>query len=823
VLKQIYQKTVLNYPRSILTLLLVGIFSFGYYAWHLEIDASSETLLLDDDPSLKFSETISKRFETSSTLVMTYSPQTELLSTESLEQLKALSRELEALSLVTSVDSILTVPLLLSPPQKVSELINTVQTLSNAHPPKDLVKNEFLTSPLYKGNLVSEDFKTTALILNLAPDSKYATLKHKKRVLERMENPTKEEEEALKQVRGAFKVHRDKQRAVEQQNIADIRQIMHRYQGKATLFLGGADMIANDIVGYVKSDLLIYGSTLIVILLLVLWFVFRALKWILIPLLIATLSILATTSVLGFFSWEITVISSNFIALQLIITLSIVLHLIVQYNEMLRKYPHVSHKRVVLVTMLHKAKPTFFAIITTIAGFSSLVVSNIKPVINLGWMMSAGVVLSLIIAFIVFPTALLLFPKRDANRAKKVKYRREGNTSYSFIDFSLNRVLRDKRAIFIVTALVVLFSVMGASKLIVENAFINYFKQESEIYKGMKVIDENLGGTTPLDIVLTFSKEQKEVVDEDDEFGDEFSETAESEQYWFTKEKMDTITRVHNYLETIPEIGNVQSLASMLKIGKQLNENKALDGFSLGLLYTHLPDQYKQLILSPYVSIEHNQVRFATRIIDSKEGLRRGELLTKIQTDLNVMVHPEVGKCELSNLMVLYNNMLQSLFDSQITTLGSVLLIIFFMFLLLFFSLRLALIAIVVNIIPIGLLFGFMGWFEIPLDIMTITIAAIAIGIGVDDTIHYIHRFRKESAHSPNYHLAVKNTTTSVGYAMQYTSVTVMLGFSILILSNLVPTIYFGILTMLVMAVALLANMILLPKILIGVRVFKRF
>ncbi len=819
-LRKIYQSVILKYPKSILALLLIGIFSFGYYATKLEIDASAETLLLENDPTLNFTRQVSKRFNSGgSMLIVTYSPKSELLSNESLSTLKELSSRLNQLPQVTSVDSILTVPLLLSPPQEIADLVKDVKTLSNSNPKKSLVKNEFLTNPLYRDNLVSKDFKTTALILNLKKDTKYGELlENKQRLLSKKERTQKEEQE-LQKTLIEFKKHRDEQRTVDHENIESIRAIIANYQNRATLFLGGVNMIANDIVAYVKSDLVIYGSTLLLILLFVLWFVFKQLRWVVLPLLISILSVLSITSTLGFFGWEITVISSNFIALQLIITLSIVLHLIVYYNELLAKYPKATHKRIIELTVLRKATPTFFAVVTTIAGFSSLIVSNIKPIINLGWMMSAGIALSLIIAFVVFPTVLLLLPKGEA-RTKKVC---EPNRVCSFTQYSLNIVLNDKRGILLTTLAILIFSVTGASKLIVENSFINYFKQDTEIYKGMKVIDEKLGGTTPLDIILTFNSiENNSLTDEDDEFADEFDTTQNDAQYWFTKEKMDKILEVHNYLESINEIGTTQSLASILKIGKELNHNRELDGLSLGLLYTHLPQKYKSLILSPYINIENNQARFATRIIDSNEKLRRNELLKKIQHDLDTIVPKEIGEVKLSNLMVLYNNMLQSLFDSQISTLGFVLIVIFLMFILLFRSLYVALIAIGVNMVPIALIFGFMGWFGIPLDIMTITIAAIAIGIGVDDTIHYIHRFEHELSNSNDYLEAIKSSANSIGHAMEYTSVTIMLGFSILVLSNLIPTIYFGLLTMLVMSAALLANIILLPKILLIFKPFKK-
>ncbi|CAA6810776.1 MAG: Unknown protein [uncultured Sulfurovum sp.] len=816
-LKNLYQNFILKYPIRVLSLLLIAILSFGYYATKLEIDASSETLLLEDDVDLKFSREMSKRFQGENFLIITYSPNGDMFSNESKEEIQHLNEALEKLPLVKSVDSILTVPLLLSPPKAIKDLVDDVKTFGNSDVDSELVKNEFSINPLYKGNIVSEDFKTSAIIVNLHKDQKYSVLLEKRNALSTAKTDVQKQE--LQNVSKEFKTHRDEQRLIEQENIENIRAIIAQYQQNSTLFLGGVNMIANDLVVFVKNDLLIYGSTLVLILIVVLWTVFRTLRWVLLPIFISILSVISVSSALGFFAWEITVISSNFIALQLIITISIVLHLIVHYNELLSKYPKASNHRIILATILAKGTPTFFAIITTIAGFSSLMISHIKPIINLGWMMSTGIALSLLIAFIVFPTVMVMLPKLKIKPKKQSK-----KEHFSFTQACSDIVKKDKRSIFLVTAATLVFSLTGASMLIVENSFINYFKQSTEIYKGMKVIDEDLGGTTPLDVILTFKDIDSIATDNEevDEFEDEFNEDANSEQYWFTKEKMDKILEVHNYLETLHEIGDVQSLASILKIGKQLNNNKELDGLSLGLLYTHLPEKYKKLILSPYISIPHNQVRFATRIVDSNDELRRKQLLQKIERDLSNIVHPKTAEFKLSNLMVLYNNMLQSLFDSQIATLGFVLLIIAFMFLVLFRSLKVALIAIAVNIIPIGIIFGFMGWFGIPLDIMTITIAAIAVGIGVDDTIHYLHRFKDEFAKTGNYMKAVERSSNSIGNAMQYTSVTIMLGFSILVLSNLIPTIYFGLLTMLVMFAALIADLILLPKLLVIFKPFKK-
>ena len=825
-LYNLYQKLILKYPLSILILLISSILIFGLNVAKLEIDASAETLLLHDDKDLEFSRTITKRFQTNDVLLLAYKPKQDLLSKKSLQVLTQLSSDLEKLPGVESVDSLINVPLFFSPIRDMDDLINETRTLQSADINLSQAKQEFLTSPLYKDSLVNKEFTISSIVIHLHSDPKYFTLlEERNRLREKQEvsSLTKEEEQALHDVEIAFKEHRDRQRVLDENNIEDIRALITKYQDDAMFFLGGAQMISSDIVGFVKNDLLIYGTTLIFLIILVLGVVFRKPRWVMLPILICALSVIAITSSLGFFGWEITVISSNFIALQLIITISIVLHLIVRYEELLGLYPKASSKRLVLYTMLTKATPTFFAIITTIAGFSSLLYSHIYPVINLGWMMSAGISMSLIIAFIVFPTVLILLKKRPPLSQKR---------SLSFIpSLTAKIVLHDKKGIYLVTLLTILFSVTGASQLIVENSFINYFKKDTAIYQGMKIIDQELGGTTPLDVILTLSDENSTVTNTTaeenrdaflDSFEDEFSTAEDEDQYWFTDEKIKIIKKVHDYLTQLPQIGEVQSFATLLDTAKILNGNKELDSVDLAIVYQKLPQKYRDVILTPYVNIEHDQLRFFTRVVDSNEALRRDALLKKIEDDLSQSIDPEVATVQLSNLMVLYNNMLQSLFHSQITMIGLVLLIVSFMFLLLFRSLKLTLIALIVNVVPIGMVFGFMGWLNIPLDIMTITIAAIAMGIGIDDTIHYIHRFQVEFEKDNHYNYSMHRTNNSIGNAMYFTTLVIMIGFSILTLSNLIPTIYFGLLTMFAMVAALTSDLILLPKLLLLFKPFKK-
>ena len=796
-LENFYQNSLLKYPKVFFTIIIIFMVMMLPHAMKLEIDASAETLLLKGDKDLEFTRKISKRFEAPDFLVVTYTSSDDLLNDKNIKNIKELSSQIQQMKNVETITSIINVPLLQSPPRPIKEVVEELKTLESNGIDKALAKNEFLTSPIYSENLVSLDFKTTALLVNLKKDttdfSKF----------------TKEE----------LKKYRDESRVQNHNQIVQIRTILKVYQEKhedVKLHLGGVSMIADDMVEFVKSDLSTFGYVIVGLLLLILFILFREIRWIVIPLFISFVSIIITSGFFGFFGWEITVISSNFISLQLIMNMSLVVHLIIKYKELINLYPNYTQKQVLINTLIQMSKPSFFVVITTIAGFSSLVYSGILPIIHFGWMMSVGIVVSLIITFLLFPL-VLIFLNRSKVTNKKQKEK-------SFTSKIAQLVFTNKTPILLATSLVLIFSMTGALKLRVENSFIDYFKQSTQIYQGMKLIDQKLGGTTPLDVVLTFKENSDEieslkVIEEDDElddFEDEFEETAEDkEQYWFTTSKLDKIKQVHKYLESLEPIGKVLSLATLTQLGKSLNDGEELDGLTLALMNQELPLKYKKIILSPYVDVQENRARISTRIIDSLPKLERDKLLKQIDYDLNKMINPKYEEYKISNLLVIYNNMLQSLFDSQIKTIGLVVVILFIMFLVLFKNLKVALIAIIVNTTPVGVIFGFMGWMDIPLDMMTITIAAISIGIAVDNTIHYIHRFRLEYTTTNDLKVSMFNAHKSIGTAMFYTSMIIMIGFSILILSNFIPTIYFGILTMLAMFMAILSDLLLLPVLLL--------
>ncbi len=824
ILSSWYNSLVLDRPIIVIAILMLGVIFLGYQARNFRIDASTETLLLENDEDLRYAREISKRYGVDDYLIIAFTPKSgDLLDPASLETITSLRDSLEKLDQVESVLTILDVPLLESPPISYKQLSDTaIPTLETPTVDKELARMELAESHFYRDLLVSQDMRTTAIVVNLKTDPVYSKL-----VADRSEYLDQKEQGALtpagaEKYENIVKQIRSRQTELnvrQHNNIAAVRAIMAENRPGGELYLGGISMISDDLISYIKNDLKIFGLGVFALLIGMLGFFFKSKRWIILPMLCCFLSVIAMMGVLGTFGWDVTVISSNFISLQLIINLAISVHLIVRYREFQTILPDADQRTLVGNTIQSKFIPCLYAVLTTIAGFTSLMLCDIKPVIHFGWMMSAGITISLLLTFLLFPAGAMLVKKPKPPTEAKL-------FNFSFTAMLARVTESHGKAILVLTVLFSIFTVIGVSKLRVENSFIDYFKKSTEIYQGMKIIDQKLGGTTPLDVIVQFEPFEKE----DDEFSldslDLFSDQDEEEKideagkYWFTSYRMEVIENVHDYLENRPEIGKVLSLGTILKIARNLNDGNSLESFQMGVLYSKVPEEYRDLILNPYISFAEDEVRFSARIKDSMANLQRNALLQEIEYDLSNKLSLEEDKVHLSGAMILYNNMLQSLFTSQIKTLGVVALALLLMFLVLFRSLKIALIALFPNLLSAGVVMGVMGWMDIPLDMMTITIAAISVGIAVDNTIHYIHRFREEIIKDGDYITTLHRCHNSIGYAMYYTSAIIIVGFSILMLSNFWPTIYFGLFTGLAMFIALIAALTLLPQLLI---LFKPF
>ena len=836
-IKQKLARMLVSAPKLSLALALILCAFLCAFAPKLAIDASTQTLLLENDKDLELWRDITKRYEIPNTLVIAYTPNSDLLSQSSISTLAALSKDLAQIKGVKSVFSMLDAPLLLSSGLKFSDLLGTIPTLKDSNASKEAIKAEFLNSPFYKNSLVSSDFKTTALLLTLEPNSRYnefiASITALENTLKNAENNTTAKT-LLKEQRAAFKAYRDELRVAEHEQIAQIRQVIAKYNqnsqtripyqdefsnsqtriphqtSSSQLFLGGINMIADDMIAFVRSDLATYGLATLLLCSLCLFVYYLQLRYVFLAIFICLVCVGVTSGLFGLLGFEITVISSNYIALQLIITLSVVIHLINSYREFFRKKSSFSQKAIVYLALKERMSPCFFAIFTTIIGFISLVFSDIRPIISLGVMMSASITLSLIFSFWLFGSIMSLLSKKSVNTA----FERYFSLTTLCAKIALN--LRARKVVFAISALGLCVGLWGISKLSVENSFIGYFKENTDIYKGMELIDNKLGGTVPLDIIISFKKDKKEPRNSslDDEFADEFA-SSDAAQYWFNERRMSVLKSVNEYLKNKEFIGSVSSLADLLEVGKELNEGRELDALALALIYSSLSGERRELILTPFVSIENDELHFSVRTLDSDPRLKRAEFLRTLQNELNELVGKD-AEVKISGAMKLYTNMLDSLFSSQINSLGFVLLAFFATFWLIFASLRLAIIAICINILPLICVLGAMGLAGLSLDIMSITIGSISLGIGVDSAIHYIYRYKRELAHFKDSKKAIIASHASIGYALYYTSFAVFIGFGVMISSNFWPTIYFGALTDLVMFFMLASSLILLPSLLLS-------
>ena len=791
---QFYQNTILKNPKSIFVVLILILISFGYYSKDFRLDASSETLLIEGDPDLEYLREITDRYGSKEFLVLTYTPNEPMVSDASINNLLSLKYKIQSLNWVHSVITLLDIPLLNNSDAPLQERLEGFKTLKDEEVDRERGFKEILESPVFRNFVISIDGKTSGIIVNIK----------KNKELEDIENKSKEEIEEYK----------DKIKKQNHQNILEIRDVIKSYENVGKIYLGGIPMIADDMMTFIKSDIIVFGIGVLLFIIATLWFVFRKIIWIIVPISSCFFSVLIMMGLLGLLGWKVTVISSNFIALMLILTMAMNIHMSTRFLQLRKEFEEKSSYEILSLTTGKMFWPILYTVLTTVCAFLSLIFSEIKPIIDFGWMMTFGLITSFLITFTLLPTLLSFVPNKNIS----LKEEKDSNITKFLGKLSLN----NKNSIFGVTIIVIILSVVGISKLEVENSFINYFDKDTEIYKGMKLIDEELGGTTPLEVIIKFPKKEiKETSDDDEDFedwGDE--EDANDEKYWFTKDKIDKIKSVHNYLDGLPEIGKVLSFSSIIDVATQLNNNQPLGTLEMGVLYSKIPDNIKTEIIDPYISIKDNEARINLRIIDSQKDLRRNDLINKINYDLVNKIGLDKSEFKLAGVLILFNNLLQSLFKSQILTLGLVMIGIFGMFLILFRNIKLSLIGVVPNFIAAFFILGIIGLLEIPLDMMTITIAAITIGIAVDNSIHYIYRFKEEYAKIQNYEETLKTCHSTVGVAILNTSITIVFGFSILVLSKFIPTIYFGVFTGIAMLLAMISVLTLLPSLILKIKPF---
>ncbi|MFK8043705.1 RND family transporter [Congregibacter sp.] len=875
-----YEQLVLRRPFAVLGLLSVLLLLALLQFPKIRIDASADSLLLQGDPALEYFREVGRRYSSEDFIVITWRPKAPLLSDQSLQPLSAMAEELRVLPGVSSVVTVMDVPLLQSPPVGLSQVTSgdPLPSLKDPNIDREQALKEFTQSPLYSNLLVGEQGDVTAIQVNLVRadgDGDLLRERDELRLAERSGDFDASAAARLAEVEQEVKRRSAEQLGQQSDLVAGVRGVVDGYRDHAGIFVGGVPMIAADMVSFVRSDLVLFGSAILAVMVLVLALIFRRLKWVVIPLLSCSLGVAYTLGILGFLDWRMTVISSNVVAVLLIVGLAIAIHLVVRYRELHQEQPDAPTFDRVRDTMRLMAVPCVYTGVTTMVAFVSLVVSGIQPVIDFGWMMTLGICVALMVSFSLVPALMLLWPM-DREPVSAEEGAPFTMRFASIADHHGSLVLWGSLALSV-------FVVVGVLRLQVENRFIDYFKETTEIYQGMELLDARLGGTIPLDIVIAapdssaplpglesssntavtplaeddpfaeefedpFGSETKASFAETDEFaddgfgdnpftgdafaddafadGDDFFESdgdafagSSSDQnvdpgFWFSLEGMRLIDRLQGIVDGYAETGKTQSLSTTFELFRQLLGDD-MGSVELALARNALSEDISRQLVAPYFNAERDEARITVRVKETSEDLRRAAFLRDLNLALQTEGGLDEGQARFTGMLVMYNNVLQSLFASQILTLGAVFAVILLMFWILFRSFSLALIALAPNLLAAGMVLGIMGFAGIPLDIMTITIAAIVVGIGVDNCIHYVHRFKREFPADRNYLASMYRCHGSIGRAMYYTTLTLVVGFSTLTLSNFNPSLYFGVLTVIAMSAAVVGALLLLPRLIL--------
>lgn len=774
---------------------MIGVFVVltlivGWFVQNFKIDASAETLLLKNNKLYIESQIINQRFSPQEFILVAYEPKDgDVFSPATFAALTQLSEKFSAMSRVESVTHILNVPLLSKMDTLDANLSPNEWTWLNKHYSPNEMREVFKDHPLYTDLLVNEAMSATAIQVVFTQDK---TLKdiygqitdlQKKVLSDELTELDQNKIDALRLKAEPLEEKLNKQR---QQEISEIYQITEPFTQQANIYLGGAQVLTFQLIDIIQSDLVIFGSAIAVMICLLLFVIFRQLRWVFIPIICCVFSVVLTIGLFGLLDLRTTVISSNFVALQLILTLAIVIHLLVEYRQIAQQLPTASQHELVQQTFIHKLSPCFYAGLTTSVGFASLLFSGIQPVVSFGWMMIVAMIISILVSLILFPAIVSLLKRKDKTQEKHIGI---------VVINALHRISTGhNKLIFSLSIILFLGSAVGLSKLSVENSFINYFDKSTRVFNELSFIDQQFGGSTQLDVIYTIPQQQQD------------------KELVLSAQSVQSLQKVQFIMQQFEAMGNVTSVVNFTELAQIINKGKPLTEYELTVIYRLIDDALAEKLLGSYFSPETQQLRISGRIKDTTKDLNRAEFIQTLKQDIegvSVVPHSFV----MGNLFVLYQDILQRLFSSQILTMGIVYIALFLVLLGIFRSLKIAIIAIIPNILSTMLILGLMGWVGIPLDLMTITIAAIAMGIAVDDTIHFVHRFTEESKDKSAAE-AVKATYASIGYALLYTTFIITLGFSLLSFSDFVPSVMFGLLTGLAMLVALLTDLTLLPAML---------
>lgn len=748
-----------NFRRlSLLSILLVvALLSFGIK--NFKFDASSDTLVLENDTLFEQYEQTNEKFGESEFLVVAVDNKGSEFNYKFLEKISNLQEKLGALPEVTNALSILDAPLLQQPRVPLLKTDNNIKYFLKDDLNLSSSLDELINSPIFSNLIVNDAGNVFAIQLNLDEEYEFGA--------------------AVKR----------------------IRSTINDWDGVA--YLAGPAMIVEDTINYIKSDVVIFGFVTFIIFSFLLFLFLKDFWATSVVMINSSLVLSSSMGLLGIFDWPISIVSSNFLALLLITSIAVSVHIIVKLQSV--KNTRTNHIDAISEIII----PCLYTALTTMVGFGALMFSGIKPVIDFGKMMMIGVAVNFIISFVFIPTCIFFRPF--------VLARGDRLENFLFQFYLKTKSLLPTNPLTLILLALPIFLYLSTN-LKVENKFIDYFQKDTEIYKGMSLIDGELGGTSPIDITLTIPEEGSDF----DEYDLFFSEGSSVPEYWWKKDNMDVLKSIQENLNKLDGVGKVLSIANGIQLAEELNNYNELGDLELIFIKNTLLDsETASELIDSYITSDDREVRIGLRVKDSTDNLSREKLIKNIYKIVDEETANSNYSYQISGLGILYNNLLQSLFSSQIKSLIFVFGAIFFMLLMLFRNILRSFFILLIPAFSVSAILSIMSIMAIPLDIMTITIASISVGMSVDYSIHFAWRYIKEkmknqkkNATSEAFSLSEKNTFELTGKAIFITGFTIILGFLILILSNFNPTILFGILSALAILISMKMTFIVMPRML---------
>ena len=769
--------------------ILVGFLAAaGAAAWLLRdfaVEAGTDVLLDQADKDLAYYNQTRADWETDEYVMVCARRNEGWFTPDSLALLSDMVRTAKSLPHAKKLLTIGQVPLLRNQPPSVVGLPLPLYLLNDQgvlNPKANLEKarEELLGHTHALGNLISADTKDLSLLVYLDVPEAVSRLEPEWNRL--LGSPrTDESSRRIEEIRAPYAA------AIQETNlrrtalVAALRDAAGRWRPKVDgpVRLAGLPIINVVLREHIKADISTFGVVSLTVFTLTFFLVYRRFRWVGYPIVSCVIPVLLMLGLMVLFGKKMTVITSNMPVLLFVLTLPYTVYFIERYLE--RRSLHPSEDPVETTARAPQEiwSPCLFSVLATMAGTAAHIPSGIIPVRTFGIMMTIGMAFSLGVVMLFLPATVVTLPG--------VTGRAAGPTSEPRgpLRLLLALVLRAPALVVLFSLAVFGVSVWGMTKIKVETKFIDYFHQKSEIYQGLDYIDNQMGGTTPFEVILT----------------------SPTPGFFKTAEGLAALEGVGKFFASVPETGNLRSIKTL--VDEVRKGYRARDPQILGLLTGFAKDQVKE-----FCNADFTKSRILVRMKETAPTLNRKAILGRLTAHLDSLKDKELKGVEArpTGVFLLYANMLDTYWPNTKKTFFLATAAIWLMLMLLFRSPIMAALVILPEVLPVFLVLGVMGFTGIALDMVTVIIASVALGIGIDAAIQYAVRFRRElEAANGDLELAIRRSHATIGRAILIATSIVFAGFAMLCFSQFVPTIYFGLFTGLAILMGLFASLTTLP------------